>query len=87
MALTERFSHIQNTTLGVQGRIISGITDLTINDVLFLQTNTGPKRTGEIFLTVDGDNYVISFTLAEEAIDIRTIQGYTKQRNPDATGR
>ena len=87
MAVTERFAHLQNTALSVQGRIITGITTLVIDDVIFLHSNLGPQRAGQLFVTVDGLTYLIDFTLTEEAIDIRTVQGYTKQRNPEATGR
>jgi len=87
MAFTEAFGHHQSTALGVQVRSIANVTTVVLNDIRFLHTNVGPQRRGVVVVTIDGDQYTLDFTLTDEALDQRTIQGYTKQRVPTSTRR
>ena len=81
--IVEFFANQQNTNLAVQAIPGTGVTAITIIDVFMFTTNLGPQRTGRILLDVDGNGYVLDFTLTEEAIDQRSVQGYAKQENPD----
>ena len=87
MAITTGIAHGQSTTLEVQARPIANITTLNILDARFIHTNLGPQRLGDVVIEVDGDIYLVRFTFTEEAIDQRTVQGYTKKRNPETSER
>lgn len=83
MAVGEGFAHSASTVLDVQAKPGTGVTTILVNDVRFIHSNLGPQRLGDIVLTVDGDTYIIRFIFTEEAIDQRTVQGHTKQYNPE----
>jgi len=84
MAISEGFAHSSSTVLSVQAKPGAGTTAIVVEDVRFIHSNLGPQRLGDIVITVDGTNvYIIRFTFTEEAIDQRTVQGYTKRYNPE----
>lgn len=83
MSVAEAFGHSRTTILGIQLRAINNITTLVVRDIQFHATNLGPLKAGTLLMDIDGVTYRIHFTLSEDALDQRTLQGFTKQRNPE----
>ena len=83
MALQERFGYGTGTILGVQGRIISGITTLSITGVLLRQTNLAPERNAIVTFDVDGDSFELELIFIDDTLDSNTLTGGLKSRDPN----
>lgn len=84
MSVSERFTAGMGTIMGVQAVPIDNITDLVVLESTIRQGNMLPARTGSVLLAVDGVLYVLEFDFIDESFDQRTLEGYSKRRNPQA---
>jgi hypothetical protein len=71
------------TTLNLRATPRAGITTVGIVEAYLIQSQLGSERVGRLVLDVDGDLYAIVFRFTDEALEGRTIQGFTKTRNPE----
>lgn len=87
MPLEERFSGLAGTLLGVQARSITGITTLTLDGLrLFQAPAQSAERLARLLLSVDGEQFEVRLSFADETLETRTIQGQVKRRNRQAAG-
>lgn len=78
MALTELFGANYGLTVGVQGRKISGITNLTITGVSVHQSGNDASKTIIISFFVDGSQYELTLEFWDETYQARNLVGGTK---------
>jgi len=86
VALSERFAGAMGTMLSVQAATITGITTINIDGLKIFPTNFNSERIGSLHLTIDGDQYLISFKFTDETLDGRNLRGKQKKRDPNAAG-
>lgn len=80
MPISERFGSGLKMVLGVQARIISGITTLTVNDVQIRRSNLGPERNCTVELLVDSDTLDFTLSFTDDTLEHRTITGGPRAR-------
>lgn len=81
MALTELFGSNYGLICGVQGRIISGVTTLTITGISVNQSGTDGHKVIIVTFTADGNNFELNMEFWDETYQARTISGGAKNVN------
>lgn len=81
MAVSELFTFSMGTILGVQLKPGTGVTTSSIVGVDMRQNNYQSMRHGHVGIEIDGDEFFIEFSLAEESFDRRMLNGDLKKRS------
>jgi len=85
MPLAELFAGSrQGTILGVQLRIISGITTVILSGLTMALNNISSERTALLTFNVDGKEYQLRLQLTDEAFELRNIDGSPRSRRDPA---
>ena len=81
MPIVERFAHKQGTTLGIQVQPLSTgdpIVTLSIQDLVMRAGNVASEINADLVVEVNGVNYALHLSFADEALDAKTRQGELK---------
>ena len=79
---SSRFSFSLGTVLEVQALGLTGVTDVEVTGVVMKATQIEPKRTGEVTITLDNEDYEFTFELHAEPFNQVSILGKPLVKTP-----
>ena len=80
MALLERFGSGMGTTIGVQMRAIAGIAAMSLTGVMVTASEAQPERHAIVTFVVDGDDFELALSFADETFFDQLITGGIKTK-------